>query len=78
VTVNSGQRTLAKGGRSEVMASCPAPKTVVGGGVAINNPNFLIAQSIPFGAAWDVVVLNGANNSQTGSFTAVAICAIAP
>lgn len=66
------------GGRT-VIATCPSPKKVIGGGASSNNPNLLItANEIydPDATSWVVNVQNTTNIGQNGYVRATAICGI--
>jgi hypothetical protein len=71
-------RTLARGAQTTVSSACPARKSVLGGGVAITNVNFVVLSTVPqTSQRWAVTVRNAAANTQTGTITVHAICAIA-
>jgi hypothetical protein len=72
---NSVTLTIPKGGTAGAVATCPAGKTVLGGGATVANTNLAIWSIMPFTTQVQVAVQNISAKSQTGTILAKAICA---
>jgi hypothetical protein len=78
VITNPLTLTVAKATNQPVFADCPAGKVAIGGGSATSNPSLAVISSLPTSATrWTVVFRNTANNNQTGTMTATAVCSVA-
>jgi len=82
VTVTGANLSIPKQSALSRIATCPAGKTVLGGGFRIlADPDaytdFEVIENAPVAAnSWSVTAWNKGNKTQTVSITAVAICAI--
>ncbi len=76
IVVTPSVRTLNKDVQATVDANCPAGKSIIGGGVSLSNPNFLVIASVPQTSPqrWAATVRSTFNN-QTVTITVHAICA---
>jgi hypothetical protein len=77
VVVTPVLQTLDKNEQTTVGSVCPPGKSVIGGGAAITNTNFLVLSSVPETSPqhrWAATVRSTSNN-QTGTITVHAICA---
>jgi hypothetical protein len=78
IVVNTVSQTVAKNAQVTIGSSCPAGKSVVGGGFEVSNTNFLVLSSVPETSPqqrWAATVRNMASNAQTGNIVVRAICA---
>jgi hypothetical protein len=77
VVVAAIVRTLSKDAQTSESVVCPGGKSIIGGGVGVSNPNFVVMSSVPETSPqqrWAVTVRSLANNS-SGTITVHAVCA---
>jgi hypothetical protein len=72
--------SVPKAQSRNVIATCPAGKKAIAGGVSVTNTNFLIVGSGPVAnlSGYRLDITNVANNTQAGSMAVSATCAITP